>query len=416
MTAQNTTCRTEVIVTHRGKRYTLWRRGDNFYLRIKKQGRQIWKSLGTSLKEHAVKQAKTELDTLEKNDWQPKPQKPKAIKGMATIGEILDRYQAADRDMDRGTKLNYIAAMKTLLRVVTGKDDSRPLPASILSEETLDSYIATERGKGRPDHSIHASLTQARCIVSPKVMTLYKGLILPNLDGFRAKRDFKGDREAGFKKPTREEVIAWEGRAAELFAKRSPVWLVYVMMARFAMRNVDAFRARWSDVFEDVEYVDGKPIQKRRLRVQANYLEALAAPVEIGDDLWAEMQHYRPTECTHAAAMDDKGSPIPCDLCAHIIPARTAKEREDICYRDICDSFRDVIVGRRKIAYELRRWAGSIVYTRHGSDAAKKTLRHKSVVTAEKYYAQELRGAKSASSADVADIYGLTPTTPPPTP
>jgi len=413
MNAENTTVRTEVIVTHRGKRYTLWMRGDNFYLRLRKQGRQIWKTLGTSLKEQAVKQAKTELDKLEKNDWQPAPKKPEAIKGMASVGDLVERYQAADRDMDRGTKLNYIAALKTLLRVVTGKEDPLTLPATILSEETLDAYIKAERGKGRPDHSIHASLTQARCIVSPKVMSLYKGLILPNLDGFRAKRDFKGDRDAGFVKFSREEAAAIETRAAELLAAKSPVWIAFAFMARLAMRNIDVYRAKWSDIVEGVEYHDGKPVEKRWIRVKANYMEALAATVEIEDDLWKSLQLYKPSTCTHPPTIGDKGEPIPCELCAHIIPAKTNKQREDICYRDICDRFRDVIVGRRKIAYELRRWAGSIVYTKHGSDASRQTLRHKSVVTAERYYAAELRGAKSASSTDVADIYGLTtqPTT-----
>jgi hypothetical protein len=138
MTAKNTAVRTEVIVTHRGKRYTLWRKGDNFYLRLRKQGRQIWKTLGTSLKEQAVKQAKVELDKLESNEWKPEPKKPEAIKGMATIGEILDRYLAAERDIAPATKNNYIAALETLLRVVTGKDQPRSLPASILSEETLE--------------------------------------------------------------------------------------------------------------------------------------------------------------------------------------------------------------------------------------------------------------------------------------
>lgn len=413
MNAKNTTCRTEVIVTHRGKRYTLWRRGDNFYLRLRRGNRQIWKSLGTSLKEQAVKQAKTELDTLEKNDWQAKPKKPEAIKGLATVGEMLDRYLAAERDIAPATKNNYIAAMETLLRVVTGKEDPRPLPASILSEETLDSYISTERGKGRPDHSIHASLTQARCIVSPKVMSLYKGLILPSLDGFRGKRDFKGDRGAGFVPFTREEVIALESKAAELLRTRDPLWIVYVFMSQLALRNKEVSLAKWTDIVEGVEYEDGKPATKRYLRVQAEYAEAKPALIEIRDDLWQSLQLYRPSKCNHPIVTDDKGAEIPCEVCTYIVPANTKTDRNNLCKRGINDAFRDLIKDRRKIAYELRRWAGSRIYTIHGSDAARNTLRHASVVTVERYYATELKGVKSASPSDLHDIYGL-PTTPPP--
>lgn len=408
MTAENTTVRTEIIVTHRGKRYTLWRRGDNLYLRFRRQGKAIWKSLGTSLKDQAIKQAKTELDKMEKNNWHPAPKKPEATKGMATIGEILDRYLAAERDIAPATKNNYIAAMETLLRVVTGKDDPRPLPASILSEETLDAYIEAERGKGRPDHSIHASLTQARCIVSPKVMALYKGLTMPSLDGFRAPRDFKGDRGAGFIPFTREEVIALETKATEMLRARDPLWIVYVFMSQLALRNKEVSLAKWDDIVEGVEYEDGKPITKRYLRVQAEYAEAKPALIEIRDDLWTDLQRYRPERCTHDPMKDETGALLPCEPCAHIVPAKTKTERNNLCKRGINDALRDLIQGRRKIAYELRRWAGSRIYTIHGSDAARNTLRHASVVTVERYYATELKGVKAAAPSDLADIYGLT--------
>jgi hypothetical protein len=396
--------RTEITVTHRGKSYTLWRRGDNLYLRLRRDGRAIWKTLKTSLKDQAVKQAKVELDKLERHDWKPAPKKAEATTtGLATIGEILDRYLAAERDIAHATKNNYIAAMETLLRVVTGKKDPRALSSSILTEETLDSYIDKERAKGRPDHSIHASLTQARCIVSPKVMTIYKGLTIPNLDGFRSPRDFKSDKGAGFVKFTREEVIALESKADELFRSRSPLWIVYVFMSQLALRNKEVSLAKWSDLVEGVEYQDGKPITKRYLRVQAEYAEAKPALIEISDALWTGLQHYRPT-CTH------QEDPAPCSLCTYILPAATETDRKNLCKRDINDAFRNLIVGRRKIAYELRRWAGSRIYTVHGSDAARNTLRHASVVTVEKYYATELKGVKSAGASDLRDIYGLNPT------
>ena len=402
--------RSEIVVIHRGKSYTLWRRGDNLYLRLRKDGRAIWKTLGTGLKEYAVKQAKAELDKLERSDWKPEPKKAgsTSTSGLATVGEILDRYMSAERAIAPATRNNYVAAMETLLRVVTGKDDPRVLSSSILSEETLDCYIAKERAKGRPDHSIHASLTQARCIISPKVMSLYKGLTLPNLDGFRAKRDLKGDREAGFIPFTREEVMDLESKGAELLKAKSPLWIVYVFMSRLALRNNEVARAKWSDISEGVEYEGGKPVSKRYLRVVGQYAEAMPAPVEITDDLWQHLRTFRPTTCTHQIVMDKKGDPLPCDTCTHIVPARNKTERAELCERGINDAMRELIKGRRKIAYELRRWAGSIVYTVHGSDAARNTLRHASVVTVEKYYAKELKGVKSAGSSDLRDIYGLT--------
>lgn len=138
--------RTEIHVLHRGKSYTLWRRGDNLYLRFRKRGKAIWKSLGTGLKEQAVKQAKTELDKLEKNDWQPAPKKPEATTSpdsYATIGEILTRLQKSAEDAGIAPRSirDYIHALERLVAIVTKQEDPRKVSSTILTGESVALFI-----------------------------------------------------------------------------------------------------------------------------------------------------------------------------------------------------------------------------------------------------------------------------------
>jgi len=82
--------------------------------------------------------------------------------------------------------------------------------------------------------------------------------------------------------------------------------------------------------------------------------------------------------------------------------------RAKLCDRDICRFVEPFIKGRRKLAYELRRWAGLRVATRYGVYAAQAFLGHRSVTTTEKFYAKNLARMQSASRLDHAQLYGIT--------
>lgn len=390
--------RTEVVVSHRGKRYTLWRRGDNFYLRFSRHGKPILRTLGTSLKELAVKQAKAELDKLESNGWKPK--KPEEPKGLATIGDILDRWEKSTElvTISHLARRNYASSLRCVLRDATGKENVDGLCSSILNEDTVDAYIThcreidpeTEKQR-RPDHSISATLTQARCVLQPGYLKIYKGLKLPDLQGWRARKRFVAKRDYGFIQFPRSMVIEMEAAAERLYQDRNPVWVVYILMGYLGMRNSQAEQAKWSHIREESVIKEGKAIGTRHvIDIEAGYEDAVARTLGIPAEWYEKLK-----------AFQKEGDDF-------LIPARHATERNHLCNKEICDFMAKYIPDREKKAYELRKWAGSKVLTLTGSIVkAQYFLGHKSLNTTQRYYAKYLKTISGLTSSDTREIYAL---------
>jgi integrase len=76
--------------------------------------------------------------------------------------------------------------------------------------------------------------------------------------------------------------------------------------------------------------------------------------------------------------------------------------RKDICQRAINRFVRRFLPDREEGAYELRKWAGSQVWSTQGAEAAQMFLGHRSITTTERYYARYLRPVRAVSAADRA--------------
>lgn len=406
--------RTEIVVIHRGKRYTLWRRGDNLYLRIRKSGRQIWKSLGTSLKEQAVKQAKTELDDLERNDWQPKKAEATlttGAAGLATIGEILTRLEksAEETGIARRSILDYIHALERMVEIVTKAENPRKVSSSILTAESVALFIRRCRTipykspdgtmKVRPDVSIRSHLTQARAVFSKDKMGFYKGLRLPDLKEFKeASPTPKWAPSAkGFTRFPQEQVLFMLEGAEQLRLAKDPVWPCWALMHNLGIRNMMAFQAKWSDFHDEAGAI--------KFTTRGNYREAVTIRLRVRDELWQQLLEFK--------------SPAPIEQdenAAYVVPARNKTERRKICYNLVNRFFEKHIPTpkRQKKAYQLRGQAASIAYKFHGVHAAMQMLGHKHPSTTLNNYAEHLRESEGIDPADHARFYGL-PVTPPPT-
>lgn len=408
--------RTEIVVIHRGKRYTLWRRGDNLYLRLRKKGRQIWKSLGTSLKEQAVKQAKTELDDLESNGWQPKKAEATLTTGpagLATIGEILTRLEksAEETGIARRSILDYIHALERMVEIVTKAEDPRKVSSSILTAESVATFIKRCRTipakspdgtmRVRPDASIRSHLTQARAVFSKDKMGLYKGLSLPDLKEFKEASPIPkwAPAQKGFTRFSQEQVIAMLAGAEQLRLARGPVWPCWALMHHLGVRNKMAFSAKWSDFHEQAGAVT--------FTTRGDYREAVTIRLGVRRELWEQLLQYKST------------TPVDQDEnAAYVVPARNKTERHDICYNLVNRFFETHIPtakGQKK-AYQLRGQAASIAFKYHGVDAAMRMLGHKHASTTLNNYAEHLRESEGIDPEDHAKFYGLPTTPPPPTP
>lgn len=395
----STATRTEHQVEHHGKGYSLWMRGSNFYLRLERDGRTIWKSLRTANLPAAKTKARTELETLSKNDWKPEA-KSVAPQRTATLGEILQRFEAGNATtlLDARTARDYANTLKKVVEVGTGRPYDSTISSSILTEQLVRNYITKgreinpETGKPRrPDSSIRSSLVQARCVLQEHFSDLYHDLKLPDLKGFRAKKRFKPQQEVGFVPFDRQTVIDMEAAAERLWQNRDATWVCYALMSQLGLRNGEVEKALWSDfITRPVFNEKGKKTEIRVLRVRAGYDEAVGGEIEVPDDLWAKLEAYKDEAITE-----------------FIVPGKNKTERANVTERQINRFVERFIPDRQKLSYELRKWAGSIVATRHGIYAAQRFLRHKSVTTTERYYATYLKSQTAATWADRAEIYGL---------
>jgi integrase len=401
--------RSEIVVVHRGKRYTLWRRGDNLYLRLRKGGRAIWRSLGTGLKDQAVKQAKTELDKLERNDWKPEPQKPEATAtaGLATIGDILTRLEksAAETGIARRSVLDYIHGLERLVAVVTKRADPRKVSSSILTEETALSFIRRCRTteivgpdgikKYRSDASIRSHLIQARAVFTKDKMGLYKGLRLPDLTGFKTATPSPKWAPAtmGFTRFEKEKAMSMLAGAEELRLAKSPVWPCWALMHNLGVRNKMVYQAKWSDFHEEAGAI--------KFVTRGDYREAVTIRLTVRPELWQQLLEFK------------SATPVEQDEnAAYVIPARNKTERRKICYNLVNRFFERHIPTPKgaKKAYQLRGQAASIAFKYHGVNAAMRMLGHKHPSTTLNNYAEHLRESEGIDPADHDNFYGITHT------
>jgi hypothetical protein len=408
--------RTEIEVSHRGKSYTLWRRGDNLYLRFKRDGRATWKSLKTSIKDVAVKQAKKDLDKLERLDWKPEPKKPLATTGFATIGEILDRLEknAEEIGISPRSVADYIHAMERFIVIATKRTDPRSVSSEVLTGDLVEKFIRRCRtvpmkaGDGtmkiRPDASIQSHLTQARAVFSKDKMNLYKGLTLPDLAKFKTASPSPkwAKTKLGFTRFEKERVIAMLEDAERLRLAKDPVWVCWAMMHNLAVRNKMVHQAKWSDFTEEA----GEIIFTTR----GDYREAITIRITVRPQLWTQLLEFKST----TPIEEDENA-------AYVVPARHQTERHDICYKLVNRFFEKHIPTRKgeKKAYQLRGQAASITFKYQGVDAAMRLLGHKHASTTMNNYAEHLRESEGVNPFDLDSFYGITPPQsqpPPPTP
>jgi integrase len=406
--------RTDIEVSHRGKCYTLWRRGDNLYLRLKREKRPIWKTLGTSIKELAVKQAKIELDKLERNDWKPEPKKPQATTGFATIGEILDRLEkkASEVGISPRSVADYIHAMERFIVIATKRSDPRGVSSEVLTDELVEKFIKRCRTvpmmagdrtvKIRPDASIRSHLTQARAIFSKDKMSLYKGLTLPDLTKFKTASPSPkwAQNKLGFTRFDKDRAIGMIQDSERLRLARDPVWVCWAMMHHLAVRNKMVFQAKWSDFTEEAGEI--------KFTTRGDYREAITIRITVRPELWQQLLEFK----SATPIAEDENA-------AYVVPARHQTARKDLCYKAVNRFFEKHIPTAKgaKKAYQLRGQAASITFKYKGLNAAMRLLGHKHPSTTLNNYAEHLRETEGVDPSDHDSFYGITtPPTPTPTP
>ena len=170
-----------------------------------------------------------------------------------------------------------------------------------------------------------------------KKMRFDENLNLPDLTSFRNERVQMPKRS----KPRALDMgaIAAINAAAPKFASTDPaVYVAFLMFSRLGLRNVEIRNARWSW------------IENRRIgiieRLEENfYPKGSEGWVPIPSDVLKELMKFR-----HLSTND------------YIVPGVTATDRKDAVDRRHSAWVGESIKDRSKTSYELRRYAGGLIY------------------------------------------------------
>jgi len=337
--------------------------------------RVVHRSLRTNVIAAAKARAKLIIEPVLNGQWET-AEKLKSRSGYATIGDIVERYlsQAQDRP---STVRNNSGALRLLVRAVRGGDPDVQ-SASVLTGDLIRQFeririaeAKTELARRRARASIRSYVVQARSLVALRKMRFYEDINLPNLDGFRNERVEMPKRS----KPRALDtgvIAAINAAAPKLASTDAAVYVAYLMFSRLGLRNVEIRNARWG-------WIENGRIGIIERPEENFYPKGSEGWVPIAPDVLQELMRFR-----NLSTND------------YIVPGVTATERKDAVDRRHSAWVGQWIKDRSKTSYELRRYAGSLVYNATRDILkVRDFLRHASVETTQQWYAYLLEDVPS---------------------
>jgi integrase len=391
-----------------GRRRKLFRQKNAgpWLIRFQYQGKDICRSLGTTIEAVAKDKAKQIVEAEMSGDTD-KSRELKMRSDACTLREVCDRF--LEKYGRSRTGRGYVGGLKKLVRVALGISDAVKDPltnakATVLTAKLIRDFEAAEEQRIARDRagaldraaemrvrtSITSRVRQARSIFSPKCMHWYEDLNLPNLDGFRA-QGVRAPRRRGDPRPLDEAAIAGMFEDSTRLAVEDPAcYVAFILFSLMGMRNSEIKKAR-----------------KGWLRRNGTgwMLDVIDRPEE---DFFCKHSTMRnlpvAPEIVNILEQYYKQSPDG----DFLVPAAHKTERDQIV-----DDRHSAWAGKwikdyTKSSYELRRYAGSLVLKKTGSmKAVQKYLGHSSIGTTEKYYAYMLGELPALSFADFTNGHSL---------
>lgn len=362
------------------------RLGGPYYIRFESpsnSGRRIrvvHRSLRTNVIAAAKARAKLIIEPILNGQWET-AEKLKSRSGYATIGQMLERYKEAAEDR-AGTVRNNSSALRLIVRTVHGGNPEEQ-SSSVLAAELIRQFdriraaaIKTEPERRRTRASIRSYVVQAKSVVAPRKMRFYEDLNLPDLNSFRNEKVEMPKRA----KPRALDVgvIAAINAAAQNLAAIDPaVYVAFLLFSRLGLRNVEIRNARWNWIQNGRIGIIERPEEDF-------YPKGSEGWVPIAPDVLGELMRFR-----HLSTDD------------YIVPGRTVTERKDAVDRRHSAWVGQWIKDRSKTSYELRRYAGSLVYNATRDILkVRDFLRHASVETTQQWYAYLLDDVPSIGMND----------------
>jgi integrase len=370
------------------------RPGGPYYIRFeppsnngRRRIRVVHRSLRTNVIAAAKARAKLIIEPILNGQWET-AEKLKSRSGYATIDQMLERYKAAAEDR-AATVRNNSSALRLIVRTVhAGNPDNQS--SSVLTAELIRQFdririatVKTEPEQRRARASIRSYVVQAKSVVAPRKMRFYEDLNLPDLTSFRNEKVEMPKRT----KPRALDVgvIAAINAAAPKLAVSDPaVYVAFLLFSRLGLRNVEIRNARWHWIQNGRIGIIERPEENF-------YPKGSEGWVPIAPDVLKELMRFR-----HLSTD------------GYVVPGKTATERKDAVDRRHSTWVSQWISDRSKTSYELRRYAGSLVYNATRDILkVRDFLRHASVETTQQWYAYLLDDIPSIGMEDFVPALGV---------
>lgn len=367
---------------------------DNWWIRFIVRGKEMRRSLGTPDSKVAIRKAK-DLIELEINGKAEDARKLKVRSDYPTLKQLADRFidKYSTDARRRGTAMGYVNALARIVRVVFNKGrlenkqkDLRALEdlrAGVLTSKLVldyqakmeeeierDQYGYKQDSEVKTRTSICAEVGNARALFGRKAMKFYAGLVLPDLSGFMREPLTRPQR--GSPQPIDDTAMEAICAAAPELAQTNPACYIAHLLFRFlGMRNHEIRCARMSWIRHNREYriyqlgITYRPAEGFKPK------KGTERDLTVSPDLMTEIQkHWKPSP---------DGD--------FIVPAAHKSGRYDVVDRDHNAWAGQWIKGMTQVSYELRRYAGSLVY-RATKDpvAVQRFLGHKDFDTTQRWY------------------------------
>ena len=214
-------------------------------------------------------------------------------------------------------------------------------------------------------------------------MRFYEDLNLPDLNSFRNEKVEMPKRT----KPRALDVgvIAAINAAAPKLAVSDPaMYVAFLLFSRLGLRNVEIRNARWHWIQNGRIGIIERPEENF-------YPKGSEGWVPIAPDVLKELMRFR-----HLSTD------------GYVVPGKTATERKDAVDRRHSTWVSQWISDRSKTSYELRRYAGSLVYNATRDILkVRDFLRHASVETTQQWYAYLLDDIPLIGMEDFVPALGV---------
>lgn len=366
-----------------GRRRKLYRKTPTgpFYVRFQHKGKDQPRCTGTTEVAAAKEKAKQIIDAVFAENFD-ESRRLKIRSDYSLLSEICNVYVARygrDARTKRTAKGN-VGALEKIVRLAG--INFTTARANVLTAELVRKFEAAEAeriardGRGnmlqeselRIRTSIGSVLKQARSIFKKTTMNWFDGLALPDLKKFREQGVETPDRPKP--RPLDEGVIESINAAAPQLAKDDPpCYVAHLLFSRLGMRNgeIKAARRCWIErtpagakmaiIYRPEENFKPKKKTERRVPIGPRTLEIL-------DSLFMQSPDG--------------------DFLVH---AENKTERAKVVDRRHSAWAGQWIKERSKVSYELRRYAGSLVFTKTRSLAhVQQFLGHSDVQTTTQWY------------------------------